>query len=277
MALVRPKEKKFEWPQPKEPYPPSQRSGAFVGPSGVGKTTTAIAMLQGPYKDVFSRVYVFSPSCAKGIDPAWDGWRKHNAEYLKVPEDEQTMWDTWEPQILEKLIKRHSKVNAHLKAQGKKKGYCICVLVDDFADQGEKVMHSSTNVLTSLFVRGRHLGCACWLLTQKNRVVSLICRTNYCWMLIWRLRSAKERDQILEELDALMDRKILLQLYLTATSEKHSFWYINLLNEQDAMFYKNFEHRMVLIDKDGSQSQTSTSARIHGRSDASGTQSLRQR
>ena len=29
------------------------------------------------------------------------------------------MWDTWEPQILEKLIKRHSKINAHLKQQGK--------------------------------------------------------------------------------------------------------------------------------------------------------------
>ena len=35
-ALKRPKEVKFEWPQPKEPYPPSQRSGAFIGPSGVG-------------------------------------------------------------------------------------------------------------------------------------------------------------------------------------------------------------------------------------------------
>ena len=215
----------------------------------VTKTTTAISMLMGPYKDVYSRVYVFSPSCAKGIDSAWDSWRKHNAEYLKVPDDEQTMWDTWEPQILEKLIKRHSKVNAHLKAQGKSKGYVICILVDDFADQGEKVMHSSTNVLTSLFVRGRHLGCACWLLTQKNRVVSLICRTNYCWMLIWRLRSAKERDQILEELDALMDRKILLKLYLTATSEKHSFWYINLLNEQDSMWYKNFDQKMMIVDK----------------------------
>ena len=158
MTLQRPKEKKFEFPQPKEPYPPSQRSGALVGPSGVGKTTTAISMLMGPYKDVYSRVYVFSPSCAKGIDSAWDAWRKHNAEYLKVPDDEQTMWDTWEPQILEKLIKRHSKVNAHLKAQAKKSGYVICILVDDFADQGEKVMHSSTNVLTSLFVRGRHLG-----------------------------------------------------------------------------------------------------------------------
>ena len=87
------------------------------------------------------------------------------------------------------------------------------------------------------------------VLTQKNRVVSLICRTNYCWMLIWRLRSAKERDQILEELDALMDRKVLLQLYLTATAEKHSFWYVNLLNESDAMFYKNFDQKMLVVDK----------------------------
>ena len=85
--------------------------------------------------------------------------------------------------------------------------------------------------------------------TQKNRVVSLICRTNYCWMLIWRLRSAKERDQILEELDALMDRKILLKLYLTATAEKHSFWYMNLLNEQDSMWYKNFDQKMLVVDK----------------------------
>ena len=160
------------------------------------------------------------------------------------------MWSTWEPQVLEKLIKRHSKVNAHLKAQGKKKGYVILCLVDDWADSGDKVMHSSTNILTSLFVRGRHLGCACWLLTQKNRVVSLICRTNYCWMLIWRLRSAKEREQILEELDALMDRKVLMQLYNRATDEKHSFWFVNLLNERDQMHYRNFSDRMLVLDKD---------------------------
>ena len=112
------------------------------------------------------------------------------------------------------------------------------------------MLHSSTNVLTSLFVRGRHLGCACWLLTQKNHVVSLICRTNYTFMIIWRLRSAKEREQILEELDALMDRKVLLQLYMRATDEKHSFWYINLLNEKDAMFYRNFDQKMLVVDKD---------------------------
>ena len=189
---------------------------------------------------------MFSPSCAPGVDPAWDAWRKHVRIQMRVPDDEQTMWDTWEPKVLEKLIDKHKKVNAYLKAKKHTKGYVILVLVDDFADQGDKVMHSSTNILTSLFVRGRHLGCACWLLTQKLRVVSLICRTNFCWMLIWRLRNSKELSSILEELDAIYPRSLLLQMYEMATQEKHSFWYINLLNEKSAMFYKNFEHRMVV-------------------------------
>ena len=46
----------------------------------------------------------------KNIDPAWDGWRKHVKDYMTVPEVEQTMWDTWEPQVLERLIRRHAKV-----------------------------------------------------------------------------------------------------------------------------------------------------------------------
>ena len=74
------------------------------------------------------------------------------------------MWDKWEPDTLEKLIDRHKRVNAHLKAKKHKKGYVVLVLIDDFADQG-----GNTHMLTSLFVRGRHLGCACWLLTQKQR------------------------------------------------------------------------------------------------------------
>ena len=69
-------------------------------------------------------------------------------------------------------------------------------------------------------------------------------------MLIWRLRSAKEREQILEELDALMDRRVLMQLYKRATDEKHSFWYINLLNEMDSMHYRGFSQKMLVVDKD---------------------------
>eukprot|EP00969_Alexandrium_andersonii_P329090 14541267-Alexandrium_andersonii.AAC.1 len=31
-----------------------------------------------------------------------------------------------------------------------------------------------------------------------------------------------------------------------ATAEKHSFKYVNLLNEREEMFFKSFEHRVVL-------------------------------
>ena len=103
--LKRPKEVTFEFPQPSAPFPPSQRSGAFIGPSGVGKTTTAISMLMGPYRHCYTRVYVFSPSCAPGVDPAWDAWRKHVKIHMRVPDDEQTMWDTWEPGTLENCSK----------------------------------------------------------------------------------------------------------------------------------------------------------------------------
>ena len=50
----------------------------------------------------------------------------------------------------------------------------------------------------------------------------------------------------MEELDALVDRKLLNEMYRIAMSEKHSFWYINLLNEQDQMFFTNFEHRFAM-------------------------------
>ena len=111
------------------------------------------------------------------MDSAWDAWRKHVRTHMRVPDDEQTMWDTWEPKKLEALIERHKQEHQHLKAKKQKKGFCILVLVDDFADAGGKVMHNSTHVLTSVFVRGRHTGCACLLLSQKTRVISLICRT----------------------------------------------------------------------------------------------------
>ena len=57
-----------------------------------------------------------------------------------------------------------------------------------------------------------------------------------------------QRKEI-KEFDALMDRKVLLQLYMTAPAEKHSFWYVNLVNEKDAMCYKNFDRKMLVVDK----------------------------
>ena len=44
---------------------------------------------------------------------------------------------------------------------------------------------------------------------------------------------------------ALLPLRTLQAMYELATAEKHSFWFINLLNEREEMFFKNFDHRMV--------------------------------
>ena len=77
----------------------------------MGKTTTALAMLMAPYRNCYERVYVFSQSCAPGVDSARDAWRKHVKTHMRVPGDEQTTRDTWEPKKLDEIIERHKKVN----------------------------------------------------------------------------------------------------------------------------------------------------------------------
>ena len=54
----------------------------------------------------------------------------------------------------------------------------------------------------------------------------------------------------MEELDALVDRKILMSMYLEATREPHSFWYINMLQPTEDMFYKNFDFKFSLVNKE---------------------------
>ena len=120
MSLKRPKEVVCELPLPPAPYPPSQRSGALIGPSGVGNNECSGSHL-GPYRNCYERVYVFSPSCAPGVDSAWDAWRKHIKVHMGINYDEQTMWDTWEPKKLDELIERHKKVNQCLKAKNRKR------------------------------------------------------------------------------------------------------------------------------------------------------------
>ena len=51
--------------RPEEAARAVARSGALIGPSGVGKTTTALAMLMGPYKYCYPRVYVVRPPVLK--------------------------------------------------------------------------------------------------------------------------------------------------------------------------------------------------------------------
>ena len=75
MALKRPTEKKWNFRTPPEPFPQTPGcNGAYLAPSGQGKTTTIIALLLQPYSKICDEIHIFSPSV--DLDSAWDPVRE---------------------------------------------------------------------------------------------------------------------------------------------------------------------------------------------------------
>ena len=157
MALKRPPEKTWNWRTPPKPFPQTPgANGVFLAPSGQGKTTTLISMLLGPYAKnrVFDEIYVFSPSV--DVDSAWDPVREF-AKGLKA----SGFYSDWDEKVLIEIMdKQKAKIKELKLANSKKPMPQIIWIVDDWAD-APHVMHSASNVLTTLFVRGRHLGSSC--------------------------------------------------------------------------------------------------------------------
>ena len=132
--------------------------------------------------------------------------------------------------------------------------HSVLFVVDDFADQ-PRVVHTNKggpdggSWLISLFVRGRHAGLSCAVSTKMSKLLGPVIRTQATFMLIWRLRNAKELfENVLYELSALYPIKVLQQMYEIATSEKYGFLYVNLQPRsglKEDMFWKGFQARLV--------------------------------
>ena len=176
--LKRPPEKKWNWRTPVEPYPQTPgANGCFLAPSGMGKTTTLIALLLGPYKDVFDEVQIFSPSVE--VDSAWDPVR----EYAKSL-DASTFADDWDEEALRVIMDaQKSRVREAKDAKSKKPLPQVLTIIDDFADRWD-IMHSATNILSTLFIRGRHFGSSCWVSSQKLTAITNVARVNFRFMLV---------------------------------------------------------------------------------------------
>ena len=194
----------------------------------------------GPYKAVFDEVHVFSPSV--DLDSAWDSVKEY-AKGLKAA----SFHSEWNEQELRKIMDAQRAKITELKAAKTKKPLPqVLTIIDDFADRYD-IMHSASNILTTLFIRGRHFGSSCWISSQKLSAISTVARVNFRFVLCWRLRNQKEILALMEELSAMYDMRTLYQMYEMAISdEDHSFWFINLVakRKQD-MFHIRFEHKMI--------------------------------
>ena len=82
--------------------------------------------------------------------------------------------------------------------------------------------------------------------TQKFASISNIIRVNATELYVYRLRNQNDLDRFLEEVRAVMDKKIFLKVYQATTKEPYSFLYVKLTAKTiEDMFYSNFDKRVT--------------------------------
>ena len=244
--LKRPKEKVWIYDQPRLHHLPKipGANGLFLSPSGRGKTTTWIALLLGPYRHKFARIYVWSPNIH--IDSAFDELKAYSEKELGVDQEkEKTFFDNWSEGDVDAVIQRQHKLIQYMKAKKMKKLHPILIAIDDWADRPD-VMHKAGGIMTSLFIKGRHAGINTWICSQALKAVHPTARANFRFVVVWKLNDAKQRDALLESFSAIASLSVLREMYDTATAGKHDYWYIDLVADDGVAFYKGFDEKFVL-------------------------------
>ena len=222
-----------------------------LGNSGSGKTTAMINMITDPRfygKKPWERVYWCSPTAA--VDDALTPLRRYVEDVLKQDQEEDpTFHDHIDVPFLTKVIERQRKITERMKAMTPrpKKGFGILIVLDDLADARRNALQCG-QLVDSCFIKARHWGVSTVLSTQKLRLplISPCCRVNVTGVMTWRLRSAYEMAQYLEEYSALVPKSVLKDMYDEATSIRFNFLYINTLAKDIGhMFYSGFTRRFI--------------------------------
>jgi hypothetical protein len=234
----------LELKQSKSEFLPKLPVRAIVaGPSGAGKGILVSKLLLDPryYRDKFERIYYISQSAK--VD--------HNLKPLKrycedqLGQKEECIYDEFDEEMLRGLLARQLKLTEYLKEHKAKKGYGVCIVIDDFADMPSVVRGG---LLSSLFIRGRHANISTFVLTQRYRALDPSIRINATALFFFRSRNGKDLEAMIEENSALAHRRDIDRLYRRATEPQYGFLYIDLqAKDLDHMFYNSFDSLMQLV------------------------------
>ena len=104
----------------------------------------------------------------------------------------------------------------------------------------------NSQLLNSLYIRGRHNQISTITNVQKLRSLSTIIRVNTTGIYIYRLRNYKEMESLIEELSALYPKNTILDIYNLATESPHSFLYIKWTEHAKRnMVYKDLTQKII--------------------------------
>ena len=213
-----------------------------LGPSGSGKTVFMVSLMLDIYPKAWERIYVFSPTVH--LDSTWNKIKEFSRDVLRVPDEEETFFDTWDEAAVQSILKRQHDITKMSKDRKMKRLYGCLVVCDDFADDPRVVR--SSKAIHELFTRGRHAQISTIVSVQKYRVLNPIIRVNATDLVVFRLRSLHELDAVIDENSALYGKENTKELYDYATKDPYSFLWINArAKHPEDTFWLRLEARLV--------------------------------
>ncbi len=233
-----------------EPFPDVPTSFILAAPTASGKTMIILNLLLRYYKDMFARIWMFSPSIK--LDPQYAPLRKY-LEKMSDQDKEPLMFEDLDQRALGKLLDDQRAICEECRKR-KQPIPQVCVILDDLADRGDILTKrqggsSGGSWLISLATRGRHFGVTWVISSQVLNLVGTVIRKNCRCMCVWRLRNYKEVQTLCEELSGVYDTQTLMDLYRTATEDPYSFMFIRLdAKTRRDMFWLRFEARLLPED-----------------------------
>lgn len=255
------------------PFPSLPSSWIFSGPTCSGKSQAWLSLILRVYQGMWDRVYVFSPSIL--VDDSYRELRK----YLdKMSPKEKLYFDDLDQDHLGKIIADQTAIVEMCKKKRLRPPQLL-VVIDDMADRSDVLNRRSGarnggSHITSLAVRGRHSNISWIVSSQCLNLVCLPVRKNVRNLIIYRARSQREIESLVEELAAVYDKATLLKIYETAVNDQpFSFLTVKLdAADRRDMFWLRWEARIIPeadgeIDVDEEQSDDERQpVRIGGRS-----------
>ena len=86
----------------------------ITGPSGSGKSVLLVNMILDIYRNVFSRVFIWSPSIE--VDSIWLPVKKYIKHQMKVDTDKEKCWfEEFNVEDLEKVLDTQHKITEYSK------------------------------------------------------------------------------------------------------------------------------------------------------------------
>ena len=161
-------------------------------------------------------VIIFSKTL--GLDRTWNG--------LALPATH--MYGEWDDETVREIM-------AYSKAR--KNG--VLLLLDDLISDTGAFNKRNSNLLTELFYTGRHYNISLVITTQRLHAVPSGMLSNCSQMIVFALKTRRERDAFLENVNSFED---LEGKYKYAVREPFAFCYLNLATGK---VYRNFEEELT--------------------------------